>query len=81
VETFIWESFNLQWSKHTFKDQTTKGKAISMVVFNKIKDLWDFESNYWNFFKSMHVHHTPLTLLPRHFEKIKGFTTRLELNF
>jgi hypothetical protein len=51
------------------------------MVFNKIKDLWDFENNYWNFFNSMHVHHTPPTLLPKHFEKIKGFTTRLELNF
>jgi hypothetical protein len=71
----------LQWSKLTFKDQTNEGKVISMVVFNKIKDLWDFESNYWKIFKSMHVHHTFLTLLPWHFEKIKGFTTRLELNF
>jgi len=34
-------------------------KAISMVGYNKIKDLWDFESKYWKIFKSMHVNITP----------------------
>jgi hypothetical protein len=64
VGTFIWESFNLQWSKLTskLKGQANEGKAISIVVFNKIKDLWGFENNYWKVFKSMHVH-TPFNLV------------------
>jgi hypothetical protein len=38
-------------------------KAISMVGYNKIKNLWDFENKYWKFFKSMQVNIIPPPML------------------